>query len=482
MKTEWVDWFLDGAVLPLYACSQSTITMNRIWGLNYGITVQVIDQGKMRFSSYRENVVEIGKAALSRFKKSKKFRKRIWREYAETTSELEKIFSSIEESNLARISDNELHGLFRRFSHWYFEMWERSIFVDGLPIAGEEILLDALNRNKGIRTSEKTRLLSELLYPSKRTFLAIEQSKRRKIAKEIPKKLKSSSFEELPKKIRAQIGGHADKWFWIESNSLKTKRLSPSYFWRLISEEIGQREKKAIKVGAKRKNAIIRQLGLPASLYTSIEIMDDFSQFQDIRKMYWIKSAGYLDFVLSEIGRRKHYSLRSLKNAFPWEVEGIMAGRKLSEKGLEERENYSLAIFDGRRPRIFTGKKARKLYNKYFGSEQIDSEQVELHGICACIGRVIGKAKIVVSAKDVWKVEVGDVLIARATDPDYVVAMKKAAAIVTDEGGITSHAAVISREMNIPCLVGTKNATKIFKDGQLVEVDANHGEIRRFPK
>jgi len=60
-----------------------------------------------------------------------------------------------------------------------------------------------------------------------------------------------------------------------------------------------------------------------------------------------------------------------------------------------------------------------------------------------------------------------------------VAAMKKAAAIVTNEGGITSHAAIVSRELQIPCIVGAKNATKIFKDGQLVEVDAKHGVIKR---
>ena len=65
------------------------------------------------------------------------------------------------------------------------------------------------------------------------------------------------------------------------------------------------------------------------------------------------------------------------------------------------------------------------------------------------------------------------------TRPEMVVAMKKAGAIVTDEGGITSHAAVVSREFGIPCIIGTKKATKVFKDGDLVEVDANRGVVRR---
>lgn len=64
------------------------------------------------------------------------------------------------------------------------------------------------------------------------------------------------------------------------------------------------------------------------------------------------------------------------------------------------------------------------------------------------------------------------------TLPDYVSAMKLAKAIITDEGGITCHAAIISRELGIPCIVGTKIATKILKDGDLVEVDADRGIIK----
>ena len=66
------------------------------------------------------------------------------------------------------------------------------------------------------------------------------------------------------------------------------------------------------------------------------------------------------------------------------------------------------------------------------------------------------------------------------TTPDMISAMKRAAAIVTDEGGITSHAAIISRELNKPCIIGTKLATKVFNDGDLVEVDATTGVVKKI--
>ena len=80
--------------------------------------------------------------------------------------------------------------------------------------------------------------------------------------------------------------------------------------------------------------------------------------------------------------------------------------------------------------------------------------------------------------EEIKKVHKGDILVANTTGPEIMIACTKAAAIVTDEGGMTSHAAIVSRELKIPCIVGTKIATKVFKDGDLVEVDATKGIVK----
>jgi pyruvate,water dikinase len=100
-----------------------------------------------------------------------------------------------------------------------------------------------------------------------------------------------------------------------------------------------------------------------------------------------------------------------------------------------------------------------------------------LKGISASPGIGTGTVKILKSPKEIDKISKGDVLVAPMTSPDYVPAMKKAAAIVTDQGGMTSHAAIVSREMGIPCVVGTKNGTLILKDGDIVTVNGTTGEI-----
>jgi pyruvate,water dikinase len=105
------------------------------------------------------------------------------------------------------------------------------------------------------------------------------------------------------------------------------------------------------------------------------------------------------------------------------------------------------------------------------------AESPILSGTSASPGIGTGPVKILKSPKEIGKVERGDVLVAPMTSPDYVPAMKKSAAIITDEGGETSHAAIVSRELGIPCVVGTKEATKKLKDGMIVSVDGDSGNI-----
>jgi len=105
------------------------------------------------------------------------------------------------------------------------------------------------------------------------------------------------------------------------------------------------------------------------------------------------------------------------------------------------------------------------------------AETPVLSGTSASPGIGTGPVKILKSPKEIRKIERGDVLVAPMTSPDYVPAMKKSAAIITDEGGETSHAAIVSRELGIPCVVGTMEATKKLKDGMIVSVDGSSGNI-----
>jgi len=110
-----------------------------------------------------------------------------------------------------------------------------------------------------------------------------------------------------------------------------------------------------------------------------------------------------------------------------------------------------------------------------------DNRKVEgkilLSGLAASPGIATGRVKIVRSMKDLDKVGKGDILVTKMTNPDMVVTMQRALAIITDEGGATSHAAIVSREMGIACVVGTEEATSKLKDGIIVTVDGTNGKV-----
>jgi len=103
--------------------------------------------------------------------------------------------------------------------------------------------------------------------------------------------------------------------------------------------------------------------------------------------------------------------------------------------------------------------------------------KIILKGLGAAPGVGKGKVKILAGPKEIGKVEKGDVLVTDMTTPDFVPAMKKAIAIVTNSGGMTCHAAIVSREMGIPCVVGTKNCTTVLHEGQFITVDASRGIV-----
>ena len=103
-------------------------------------------------------------------------------------------------------------------------------------------------------------------------------------------------------------------------------------------------------------------------------------------------------------------------------------------------------------------------------------------GVIANRGMVRGLARIILSSADFDKFQDGDVIVTTMTSVDFVPLMRRASAFVTNEGGITSHASIISRELNKPCIIGTKIATQVLKDGDFVEVDANNGIVKVIQK
>ncbi|KKQ28185.1 MAG: Phosphoenolpyruvate synthase [Candidatus Magasanikbacteria bacterium GW2011_GWC2_37_14] len=150
----------------------------------------------------------------------------------------------------------------------------------------------------------------------------------------------------------------------------------------------------------------------------------------------------------------------------------------------EELENRSTGyIFLG--DKVYTNISKEVFFEKqdfYFSAPVNQFINQEIRGVVSCTGStsIKGIVNIILKNDEIINFKEGNVLVTVMTNPFFIPIMKKAKAIITDEGGITCHAAIVARELNIPCITGTKISTKVLKDGDMVEVDAINGIIKKI--
>jgi phosphohistidine swiveling domain-containing protein len=185
------------------------------------------------------------------------------------------------------------------------------------------------------------------------------------------------------------------------------------------------------------------------------------------------------EIIFEELYKRHKLSINSFRYAQRKEILNFLLGEKVNMKEIAHRRNGIVEITENGKQKLVSLSKARSFLKKVLMPEVVTATNT-INGQVAFMGKVQGRAKIVYSTSDMAKVNRGDVLFAITTTPDLLPAMNKAAAFVTDQGGITSHAAIVARELKKPCVIGTKIGTKIFKDGDMVEVDANKGVVRKI--
>ncbi|MFH1551354.1 MAG: PEP-utilizing enzyme [bacterium] len=184
--------------------------------------------------------------------------------------------------------------------------------------------------------------------------------------------------------------------------------------------------------------------------------------------------------LLKEIAKRFDLKTKELFFYTNKEILMLFKGQKVKRDIIEKRQKgYALISLKNKKV-LLTGEYFKRMYRELV---VLKLKTRQLTGQVAMRGKAKGRVRAIlhnkrVITKDVAKFKKGEILVTEMTRPDTILACKKAAAIVTDEGGITSHAAIISRELKTPCVIATKVATQVLKDGDLVEVDAYKGIVK----
>ncbi len=228
---------------------------------------------------------------------------------------------------------------------------------------------------------------------------------------------------------------------------------------------------------ADKKAALIRTLHLTEKEKNLVRILSWCTLLYELAE----RVASFLyDELLQKLKQTNGSQFEKLMWYDPENLMRYFHGHTLSLLELQRRQQCYILQMRQNTLTVTSGTNAKKRYKKEFAEKKPSASIREMRGVIACNGVARGKVRIIITADDQKKMRKGDILISTMTTPRLMTAMKKAAAIVTDEGGLTAHAAIVSREFNIPCIVGTKHATQVLKDGDLVEVDANKGIVTKL--
>ncbi|MDZ4244060.1 MAG: PEP-utilizing enzyme, partial [Candidatus Doudnabacteria bacterium] len=325
-----------------------------------------------------------------------------------------------------------------------------------------------------------------LTTPSKRTIVADEREDFLYIYEKYRKFLNAKKITD---DLKQDLAKHAEKWGHL--GYIYAGNVEPfgqkHYLGELFelaetgsnSKKILNNEKRRIKIVKKKQSQLYKKLKISPLYRRLFENAKDFALSKLIRRHAQLLNAYLLHHsLLPEIAKRLGISRYQLQFMLKEEVRDALLKEKLDKKILPARLKHCVFYTEEGFEKVYLGSVEQKL--RHMVAQKIDKNIKELTGQTAQPGFAKGVVKIIFRAKDMAKFNKRDILVSVATDPDVVPIMKKAAAIVTEQGGITSHAAIVSRELGIPCIIGTKIATRVFKDGDLVEVDASKGVVRKL--
>ncbi len=398
-----------------------------------------------------------------------------WQKWERWIEEYEETATGLGQLNFKKLTNKELYKYLKDFYDLEIRFW---LIVHVPEIAnwgGEYLLKNKLEKLFKDRANEYLEILSA---PIKLSFFQQEELDLLKIGPIKDKNEKQKALEN-----------HTKKYFWILNSYGDNRILKKEYFEKKLKDLLKNSSPKTkireikniIENNKKRKRRLIKKLKLNKEI---ILIADQLSQsiwWQDLRKGYIWRMNFYLDKFLKEIERRTNWNFSQLVWCWAYELLDILRGKKVNKKDILRRRKYY--AFYGERGKIQASSSpelVKSLASIYLPTDTRKVKEIE--GLVVSRGkksRIRGRVKTIKDPfKDNKKMRKGDILVAGMTSPEYIVAMRKAAAIITDHGGMTAHAAIVSRELKVPCIVGTKIATKVLKDGDKVEVDANEGIVR----
>lgn len=469
---------------------------------------------------------------VNRFIENPSFMKKINEEIIRQSDRLVDFSDTVPEDNLSSLSDKELWNINKKHldlhSEYYQWTWipaASDMFSDILTNKGKEIL-----KSTGVSDDDINDKLTVMTQPTRPSLLKVEQDELKFIGIKIQKnKEQRELFEKLFKEFKEEdvrefglynhspkyeralekkvmgiidqihpeilddLQDHYKKYFYTkfiftEEQGVYSFEHYLKELVRLVSktpniEKELKEENEELELIQQEKNKIIKDFDLSKKYQTFFKEWGEFMITKIYRRYAQLYALYKITYIIEEIGKRLGLSLKETRFLEEDEMKkSLLRNNPIDTEELKKRMKSSVYYADKSKNGFIRSENTQKAIEMIRGKEEDYSNIKELEGQTGCRGHAIGIAKIVNFSDEIQKVNKGDILISISTQPDLLPAMKKAAAFVTEQGGVTSHAAIVAREMNKPCVIGTKIATKVIKDGMKVEVNATKGIVRILDK
>ncbi len=479
-KHEWLEKRYPGPLHLIFMQGQEAIYgMNKKYGLGFkhGYSIQTPEEFDW-FWDIRE-LTRVRQIFLDKAKNDLFFFLAIYHQWESDHKKNIKVYGEFQYTDFTKLEDKELYDTYEKMYQANAKQAASGYLADAFLSSGEKDWLSEFIAD-GIKKEYVEEAITILSAPTIPSYVNEEETALAKIKADIKDNYKSfEGFLKLinqDEKIIEKLEKHTRKYYWVENNYFP-KVLTVEDFTKKMYELDEVDHEKTLKENKKKKEKYLKELEDPY-LTRVIRMSELATHMQDYRKMAIVRFAHFMEVIFKEIAERLDLTLTDMQNVVEPELKDIFLNRNIDKKKLKLRGEKSFLYCTQTGGLVLEGKDYKKYVNE---SDFIRTfkDVKKINGVTACKGKVKGVVRIINNAKtDEFKK--GEILVTNNTTPEFVPMMKKAAAIVTEQGGITTHAAIISRELNIPCVIGTQIATKALKNGDKVEVDADKGIVKKI--
>lgn len=465
--------------------------MGEIVGRAYETVATMFEGNMMYVFLVKEDQKAEGEHLLVEFKKDPEFFSRKVKRIEELSKPFLLWLKNLEPTELQEKTDRELADLWVRYLREY-----KQIYSNYFSIFSSEFILAEYFKKilRGKTSEEKTSEYFQIMITEPRAMVARQEEI---AALKVAKTIKEKGWEEILKlkteKLREEalknkplldlIRKHEKGYFWITRDYEDPILTFDDILIRLKvllknnpAQKLEEYGKEAADLVTERER-IKKELGLSEEIVAQFAEMREGLHLKELRKTVVSQSLYYFDKVLSEISRRTSLSLRQLRFLISGEEAcGALADAKKYDQILNDRLRKSVFWSVHGETKVFVNDEADEIFKRLLS---FDEAGKELKGYAASTGKRTGKARIVMNPDECYKVKKGEVIVTAQAVPSFSSAISISAGLVCDGGtAITSHPATLAREAHIPCVTGTKIATQVIKDGDMLEVDGTNGVVK----